>query len=185
MRKSNTNYSSNGAKNRGGVNVKIAVFGLSALGGVLAVACSTSSDSGVGSDAGGIRKIECDVTKFNSAANPDLKVQGVQELQCQPGREGFCGDPPYFCVQRVMSDIWPGTEDRQSHCTIRCESEAECVSGSSCCEVRLGTFCMNPGKTDPCERHCPTNDSCPEGKICCEKLGKICVSQHCSGVCAK
>jgi hypothetical protein len=105
-----------------------------------------------------------------------------------------CGEN-YFCTARLL-DRWPRLSQPSSppiidsgHCTKHCDSDSDCGSGHRCCEAQAaGAFCMTLADWPPtagCSEPCATNHlDCNEAEqFCCERLGRICVSEHCSGVC--
>jgi len=149
-------------------------------------ACNPASEAGNPAPDGGVtRAIRCDENKLHLPGSPLIegKESSVLGDVCRIGREGFCGTiPPNFCLRSLLYDVWPVTIETQAHCSIACTSDSECPSKYSCCTVRKDRACLVK-RSYPCERWCPTNQDCEEGTYCCEKLSKVCVADHCNGVC--
>ncbi|HKO53649.1 MAG TPA: hypothetical protein VJV79_38335 [Polyangiaceae bacterium] len=96
-----------------------------------------------------------------------------------------------FCTRRVLADRWPASTPEQfysGHCSKHCQTASDCGSGFVCCEPRPGPFCVRYREGavhgSGCSERCATDHlGCAEGEICCERMGKICISDGCEGVC--
>lgn len=162
-------------------------------------ACSwriARSGSLSGCASAGGTKVSCSVA--------DIPAQyGFLGAPCALGFDDqACG--PAFCLNRVLLNRWKWIErsdDEQdsevknrgeypqvAHCSYHCEVASDCGPGFSCCEPRPEAFCLlrrAPGiEARECAEPCADNYlGCSGDTVCCEKLGKVCVSSACSGVC--
>ncbi|HET9934277.1 MAG TPA: hypothetical protein VFQ35_26425 [Polyangiaceae bacterium] len=171
-----------GAVGTGGVGGEGGVGGTATMGGVAGSA--TGGDSASGAGAG---PISCEAS-FTTDTND--KGIGAGCAQINPPIE-VAACPGKFSIARVLSDRWPKAENGQlefGFCTKHCEIDSDCGTGFGCCEPRKGAFCLpyveNVLLPTGCTEPCATNHlNCGEGEICCERLGKVCVSDKCSGIC--
>lgn len=183
--------------------------GSDAVGGSTAQGGITSGGSGSGDAAGATQSgaggapamggasgaggsssaIACERDSFTTDTNEKRIGAG-----CSRGLEiASCGVGT-FCTARVLDDRWPRSDETPEsthigHCTKHCDTDSDCGSGHTCCGARAtGAFCLtvpeSPLVPTGCSEPCASNHlGCSDEQICCERLGRICVSEHCSGVC--
>lgn len=148
-----------------------------------------ASAGGAMAGGSGTSIIACDWESLTTASGNEKGVgdgctsdSQVQEIVACPGQ---------FCISRPLFDRWPvagGERRRPGHCTKHCATNADCGSGARCCEPQRDAFCM-PYEDAPllqrgCSELCATNYlACSASEICCERIGKLCVLDSCSGVC--
>ena len=148
----------------------------------------SSAQAGVGADAGS-SAISCDWNLFDTGSVNEVGIGAGCTGASTAAETAACGSN--FCTRRVLADRWPVWTADQSYlgyCTKHCQSDSECGSGFSCCEARSGPFCLRFQETakhgSGCSERCASDHlGCGEGEICCERTGKICTSDHCSGTC--
>lgn len=155
--------------------------GVSAIGGAF-------SEGGSGA-VGSSDTIVCKPNSFTSTLGNEKRLGAA----CNPAavEAAACATLGTFCTARVLDDRWPRSDPSSSdlgHCTKHCDTDADCGSGLTCCEARAaGAFCLTisgPNVSTGCSEACASNHlNCNEEQICCERMGAICVSEHCSGVC--
>jgi hypothetical protein len=138
----------------------------------------------------GAAPVSCEWTHFTTDSANEMRVGAGCGGLSQAAETAACSSN--FCLSRVLADRWPtwDVEPKFGHCTKHCQSSSECGTGFQCCEVRTGAFCLVYEESlllgSGCAERCATNHlTCSEGQICCERLGKVCVSDRCDGVCSK
>lgn len=162
--------------------------GAASLGGAGGVDANGGAFSEGGAGAvGASDAIVCKPSSFTASGFNGERIGAGCNPRAPEG--ATCGNN--VCIARVLDDRWPrsdGTLIDMGHCTKNCDTDADCGSGHTCCEVRAaGAFCLTrSNSTSPtgCSEPCASNHlGCNEDQICCERLGRLCVSEHCSGVC--
>lgn len=132
--------------------------------------------------------ISCDWSQFYAGSKNE---RGIGDGCHEAAQEQACGFTN-FCTSRVLDDRWPTSDENQSrsgYCTTHCETAGDCGSGFTCCEARRGPFCTRYAERSEhdysgCTERCSADElSCASDEICCARMGKICVSVGCSGVC--
>jgi hypothetical protein len=136
----------------------------------------------------GAAPVSCEWAHFTTDSKNEKGIGAACGGLSQAAEAAACGSN--FCLSRVLADRWPtwDLEPKFGHCTKHCQSNSECGTGFQCCEVRSGAFCLVYEESlllgSGCAERCATNHlACSEGEICCERLGRVCVSDRCDGIC--
>lgn len=182
--------SSGGGAAAGGSASASAGSGPNSGGSANGSSAGTSAQGSAGSSAGA-SAISCDWDYFSTGSANEVGIGAGCTGASTPAETAACGFN--FCTRRVLADRWPASTDEQfylGHCTKHCEADSECGSGFSCCEARPGPFCLRYSESAPhgsgCSERCASDHlGCAEGEICCERMGKICISDRCQGVCTQ
>jgi hypothetical protein len=169
--------------------------GATGQGGAPGTAGATAS-AGAAAQAGapaaaGASAIACDWDYFGTDSVNEAGIGAGCTGASTPAEVAACG--ANFCTRRVLADRWPASDNDQvrlGHCTKHCQADSECGSGFTCCEARPGPFCLRYQDTaahgSGCSERCSSDHlGCAEGEICCERMGKICISDSCQGVCVQ
>jgi hypothetical protein len=171
---------------------------LTGCAGVAKDATLASAGSTAGGDAGataqggmtanaGAAAISCAGDSFDTESVNEIGIGAGCTGASTAAETAACGFN--FCTRRVLADRWPASDPgRLGHCTKHCQADNECGSGFACCEARLGPFCLRYNDTashgSGCSERCASDHlGCAEGEICCERMGKICISDRCEGAC--
>jgi len=180
-----------GSNSGGSANGSSAGASAQGSAGSSAQGSAGSSAQGSAGSSAGASAISCDWDYFSTGSANEVGIGAGCTGASTPAETAACGFN--FCTRRVLADRWPASTDEQfylGHCTKHCEADSECGSGFSCCEARPGPFCLRYSESAPhgsgCNERCASDHlGCAEGQICCERMGKICISDRCQGVCTQ
>jgi hypothetical protein len=156
--------------------------GGNARGGSSTGGTSSGGAATAGASSAGAATAECDLSSLTTSNNEAGIGAGCVDTS-QAREIGACG--ANFCISRPLKDRWP---PGQGFCSKHCESSSDCGTGFECCEPRTGAVCFPYEEHallgSGCAERCATNHlNCPAEQICCERVGKLCISELCSNVC--
>jgi hypothetical protein len=151
-------------------------------GGMANVAGRSATAGATSSGTTGAPPAECDLSSLTTTHNEAGIGAGCVDSS-QAREFGACG--ANFCISRPLSDRWT---EGVGFCSKHCEATADCGAGFECCEPRPGPVCVpyeeHAVLGSGCAERCAGNHlNCPKGEICCERVGKLCISELCSNVC--